>query len=72
MNERLLMAWVGDLEDRLGHAFSNKLDGHSATRVTARGVRVRRGDVLRIVGVADGIERAALDYVAVLPEGVVD
>ncbi|KAK1757327.1 alpha-glucuronidase [Echria macrotheca] len=72
LNAIPLYEWYGDLEDRLGHAFSEKLDGHSATRVTIPGVQVKRGDVLRIVGVANGNETAALDYVAVLPEGIVD
>ncbi|KAK0628390.1 putative alpha-glucuronidase A [Bombardia bombarda] len=72
INDEPLLEWIGDLEDHLGHEFSTKLDGHSATRVTARGVPVQRGDVLKIIGLADGNEAAALDYVAVLPEGVVD
>ncbi|KAK3694134.1 glycoside hydrolase superfamily [Podospora appendiculata] len=72
INDEPLVEWIGDLEDRLGHVFSTKLDGHSATRVTVKGVGIERGDVLKVIGIADGGERAPLDYVAVLPAGVVD
>jgi len=72
LNDRLLGQWVGNNEDTLGHAPSIYIDGHSATRITFRGVRIRKGDVLKIVGTPDGIEPAPLDYVAVLPPGVVD
>ena len=72
LNDGLLMEWRGDLEDKLGHAFSTKLDGHSAARVGVEGVRLRRGDVVRIVGVVEGIELAGVDYLSVLPGGIVD
>ncbi|KAK3948004.1 glycoside hydrolase superfamily [Pseudoneurospora amorphoporcata] len=72
LNGKLLLEWAGDLEDKLGHAFSTKLDGHSATRVTVRDVQIQKGDVLKITGVADGNELAPLDYLAILPQGVVD
>lgn len=72
LNNRTLGSWVGNNEDRLGHAPSEYLDGHSATRITFRNVAVHKGDVLKIVGTPDGIEPAPLDYVVVLPEGVVD
>jgi alpha-glucuronidase len=64
--------WTGDLEDKLGHAPSIYLDGHSATRITFPSVRVRQGDVVRISGQADGIEAAPLDYISFLPHGTVD
>ncbi|KAI9369908.1 alpha-glucuronidase A [Aspergillus egyptiacus] len=65
--------WNGDLEYRLGRAPSPYIDGQTAARVTFGGVRVRRkGSRLRIVGVPDGEEPAAVDYVSVLPVGVVD
>ncbi|KAK3330770.1 glycoside hydrolase superfamily [Apodospora peruviana] len=72
LNDKPLLEWIGDLEDKLGHAFSTKLDGHSATRITFEGVEITRGDVLKIIGLADGIELAPLDYVSVLPVGIVD
>ncbi|KAJ5177024.1 Glycosyl hydrolase family 67 C-terminal [Penicillium canariense] len=36
------------------------------------GVKVNKGDALKIVGKPDGVEPAPLDYVAFLPDGVVD
>ncbi|OAG40168.1 hypothetical protein AYO21_05646 [Fonsecaea monophora] len=72
LNNHQIGSWAGDLEDRLGHAPSIYLDGHSAARITFHNVTVGRGDVLKIVGVADGIEPAPLDYISVLPAGVVD
>lgn len=56
----------------LGHTPSIYLDGHSASRVTFGNVTIVRGDVLKIVGTPSGIEPAPLDYVVVLPPGVVD
>ncbi|KAF2828932.1 alpha-glucuronidase [Ophiobolus disseminans] len=64
--------WIGDNEDKLGHAPSIYLDGHSATRITFKGVDVRQGDVVRITGQANGNEPAPLDYISFLPPGIVD
>jgi len=64
--------WVGNHEDTLGHAPSTYLDGHSATRITFKGIDVRQGEVLRITGQPDGIEPAPLDYISFLPPGIVD
>ncbi|KAL5113330.1 hypothetical protein ACEQ8H_008809 [Pleosporales sp. CAS-2024a] len=64
--------WVGNHEDRLGHAPSVYLDGHSATRITFPSVRVEQGDSVRVTGQADGIEPAPLDYISFLPPGIVD
>ncbi|KIX03462.1 uncharacterized protein Z518_07014 [Rhinocladiella mackenziei CBS 650.93] len=72
LNDRAVGSWVGNNEDTLGHAPSTYLDGHSATRITFRNVTVHKGDVLKIVGTPDGIEPAPLDYVSILPIGVVD
>lgn len=73
LNERQIGQWSGNAEDVLGHDPSIYLDGHSARRITFRGVEVQSGDgVFRIVGESDGIEPAAVDYVAFLPEDVVD
>ncbi|CZR65625.1 probable alpha-glucuronidase A [Phialocephala subalpina] len=72
LNEKSIGSWAGDLENRLGHAPSVYLDGHSATRKTIRGVNVKKGDVLKIVGTPNGIEPAPLDYVVFLPEGAID
>ncbi|KAJ5690737.1 glycoside hydrolase family 67 protein [Penicillium macrosclerotiorum] len=72
LNDRLIGAWAGDLEKHLGHDFSDLVDGHSATRITFKGVTVNNGDRLRIVGRPDGAERAPVDYVSFLPEGIID
>ncbi|KAF2029694.1 alpha-glucuronidase [Setomelanomma holmii] len=72
IGNRTVGQWVGDAEDKLGHAPSIYLDGHSATRITFNGVQVQQGDEVRITGQADGIEPAPLDYVSFLPPGIVD
>ena len=72
LNDCSLGQWIGNNEDTLGHAPSIYLDGHSATRITFRGVEIEKGDMLKIVGTPNGIEPAPLDYVAILPPGVVD
>ncbi|KAL1841234.1 hypothetical protein VTJ49DRAFT_7302 [Mycothermus thermophilus] len=64
--------WKGDHEYILGKAPSPYIDGQTAARVTFRDVRVRKGDVLKIVGTPDGEEPAPVDYVSVLPKGIVD
>lgn len=72
LNQANVGAWVGNLEDILGHTPSIYIDGHSATRITFKNVRVQKGDVLRITGQGDGVEPAPLDYLSVLPLGVID
>ncbi|KAF1992820.1 glycoside hydrolase family 67 protein [Amniculicola lignicola CBS 123094] len=72
INNRTVGTWTGDLEDKLGHEISRFLDGHTATRITFRGIKVNKGDVLRIVGTPNGIELAPLDYVSFMPPGKVD
>ncbi|EME38625.1 glycoside hydrolase family 67 protein [Dothistroma septosporum NZE10] len=74
LNDTLVGKWTGNIVDtgKLGHTPSIYLDGHSATRVTFRNIAVSRGDVLKIVGTPSGLEPAPLDYVALLPPGVVD
>ncbi|KAE8549304.1 hypothetical protein EYB25_007824 [Talaromyces marneffei] len=72
INDKQIGEWDGDHEFTLGHAPSVHLDGHSASRVTFRGISVKKGDLLKIWGQPDGIEQAALDYVVFLPKGVVD
>ena len=72
IGNRTVATWMGDNEKRLGHEPSRYLDGHTATRITFRGVSVQKGDMLRITGQPDGIEPAPLDYVSFLPPGIVD
>ncbi|KAI1339788.1 glycoside hydrolase superfamily [Xylariaceae sp. FL0016] len=72
LNDVSLGSWVGDLEDRLGYTLTRGIDGHSATRIKFDNVNIKKGDVVRIETVPDGLETAPLDYLAVLPSGVVD
>jgi alpha-glucuronidase len=72
LNDKLVGGWVGNHEDTLGHAVSVNLDGHTASRITFKGIKIAKGDMLKIVGTPNGTERAPLDYVAVLPPGVID
>ncbi|KAL7898755.1 glycoside hydrolase family 67 protein [Trichoderma sp. SZMC 28014] len=72
LNERLVGAWAGDLQDKLGHDFSDRIDGHSATRITFGGVEVKKGDSLKIIGRPERNEFAPIDYISLLPQDVVD
>jgi alpha-glucuronidase len=66
---RLLVAgqqvaeWVGD-----DHFPARKLDGAASTRIMVRGIALRPGDEVRVEGVPDGMDHAALDYVEILPD----
>lgn len=72
LDGKIVGEWTSDLDTRLGHDFSEYLDGHSATRVYFRGVDTREGAELTVIGYPDGKDMASLDYISVLPEGVVD
>ncbi|CAG7942524.1 unnamed protein product [Penicillium olsonii] len=72
LNDRPIGQWVGNSEETLSHTPSIYLDGHSATRVKFRKIKVKRGDTLKIIGMPDGTEPAPLDYVALLPAGTLD
>ena len=72
LGDRLLGQWLGANEDTLGYQPSYNIDGATATRITFRDVEVKEGDIIRVVGEADGNEPAPLDYVVFLPEGVID
>ncbi|KAH8602459.1 glycoside hydrolase superfamily [Bisporella sp. PMI_857] len=72
INNQPLGEWYGNLENILGHFPSSHIDGHSATRITFQNVKIRRGDVLKIVGTPNGTERAPLDYVSILPLDIID
>ncbi|TRX90625.1 hypothetical protein FHL15_008400 [Xylaria flabelliformis] len=72
LNDKSLGSWVGDLEHKLGYTLTRGIDGSAATRVTFKNVRVRQGDVVRIETLPNGRETAPLDYIAVLPAGMVD
>lgn len=64
--------WKGDLEYRIGKAPVFYIDGQTATRITFKGIDITNGDTLKIVGQPDGEEPAPVDYISILPEGVVD
>ncbi|OBT47379.1 hypothetical protein VE00_02132 [Pseudogymnoascus sp. WSF 3629] len=72
INDNLLGAWDGDNEDKLGHWPSEFLDGHSATRITFDGVKIKKGDTIKIVGTPNGPELAPVDYLVLLPKGIID
>jgi alpha-glucuronidase len=42
-------------------------NGHTSTRYTAHGVALRTGDEIKIDAVADGGERACIDYLEIEP-----
>jgi alpha-glucuronidase len=50
--------WIAD--DTLP---SDKLNGHTSTRKFFHDVTIHHGDILRITGMPDGIERAPFDYI---------
>ena len=50
------------------HLPSRKPDGGSSKRRIVTGVALRTGDEIRIEGVPDGAEKAALDYIEIEPE----
>ncbi|KAJ3569432.1 hypothetical protein NPX13_g6087 [Xylaria arbuscula] len=72
LNDKSLGSWVGDLEHKLGYTLTRGIDAHSATRVTFKDLRIEKGDVVRIETVPNGRETAPLDYIALLPAGVID
>jgi len=69
LNEHKLGQWAGNEEFHLGHELTYYLDGNSATRMTFPNVSIKTGDTIRVVGYADGIEMAPVDYLAFLPVG---
>ncbi|KAI4598743.1 hypothetical protein KJ359_002635 [Pestalotiopsis sp. 9143b] len=59
--------WVGDLEAKLGHAPTGRIDGNSAARVTFDAVWVTRGAEIVVATQANGTEVAPLDYLEFVP-----
>jgi alpha-glucuronidase len=43
----------------------NKVDGSSSTRRTVTGIALRKGDEIRMEGIPDGAEHAAIDYIEI-------
>ncbi len=62
VGSQMIDSWTAD--DRLP---TRRIDGTSSTRRTISGVALRTGDEIRIEGVPDGGEHAAVDYVELLP-----
>jgi alpha-glucuronidase len=48
---------------------TRKLDGSSSARRIITGIALRKGDEIRVEGIPDGAETAALDYVEIHPSG---
>lgn len=72
INDKKIGEWQGDIENRLGKDPSDKLDGHSAARITFRNITIAQGDTVKITGSGNGNEAAPVDYISFLPPGVVD
>ena len=62
VDRQLIDSWVAS--DRVP---TQRLDGTSSTQRTVEGIALRPGDEIRIEGIPDGGERAALDYVEIVP-----
>lgn len=72
INDKEIGKFGGDIESRLGKDPSDKLDGHSAARMTFRNVTIETGDTIKVTGSPNGNEAAPVDYVAILPQGFLD
>ncbi len=62
VNEQLVDEWIGD-----DHLPARRVGGDSSTRRRLPGLALRPGDEVRLEGVPDGDEHAALDYVELHP-----
>ncbi|MGH8336491.1 MAG: alpha-glucuronidase family glycosyl hydrolase, partial [Gammaproteobacteria bacterium] len=58
VNQQLIDEWAAD-----DHLPTKRIDSSSSTRRVINGVALRTGDQIRIEGVPDGGESAAIDYV---------
>jgi alpha-glucuronidase len=63
VGDQLIDQWVADLR-----VPSARLDSSTSTRRSIPGVALRPGDEIRIDGVPNGGESAALDYLEIVPE----
>ncbi|KAL4928093.1 alpha-glucuronidase [Aspergillus undulatus] len=72
IDSELVGEWKGDLEYILGRAPSPYIDGQTAARITFKDIDIQTGSILRIVGTPDGREPAPVDYISILPDGVID
>jgi alpha-glucuronidase len=62
VGNQLVDEWAAD--DRVPERRA-KVDSSSSTRRTITGIALRAGDEIRIEGIPDGVERAAVDYVEI-------
>jgi alpha-glucuronidase len=60
LNDQRVDAWRAD-----DHLPSARLDAHTSTWRRTRGIALRPGDTLRVIGVPNGDDAAAIDYVEV-------
>jgi alpha-glucuronidase len=66
---RLLVAnQVVDEWAAADHVPARKIDGSSSARRVVSGIALRPGDEIRVEGIPDGEDPAALDYVEIHPE----
>jgi alpha-glucuronidase len=63
VNNQVVDEWTAD-----DHFPSAKIGGDTSTRRPIPGLALRPGDAIHIEGVADGQERAALDYIEIFPQ----
>ena len=61
--DQLIDEWLAN--DRLP---TGKIDAHSSTRRRMSGIALRPADSIRVEAVRDGDEKAALDYVEIIPD----
>ncbi|GAC1636493.1 MAG: hypothetical protein NVS9B14_15380 [Candidatus Acidiferrum sp.] len=62
VGDKLIGEWTADL--RLP---ATKIGGDTSTRRRLPDISLREGDEIRIEGIPDGDERAALDYIEIVP-----
>ena len=62
VGSQLVDQWAAD--DRVPER-RTKVDSSSSTRHTVTGIALRTGDEIRIEGIPDGAEHAAIDYVEI-------
>jgi len=62
LNEQLINEWAGS-----NNIPTKKVDSSSSTRRSIPGIALRPGDTIRIEGLPDGGDVAALDYIEIVP-----
>jgi alpha-glucuronidase len=62
VNDKLIAEWHAD-----NTLPTDRMNGHTSTRYTIRGVSLKPGDTLKVEGAPDGKEPAPLDYVEITP-----